>query len=742
MKKLSQLARRFGAARALSVVLLFALAALRVADPPLLEEIRLRTFDFFQVLRPRDAQQRPVVIADIDEKSLKALGQWPWPRTVIADLVTRLTAMGAVAVAFDVVFAEPDRMSPGVAAQAYRDLDDETRKKLQELPSNDQVLADAFKKSRVVAGESGLPFAADTPAAKLPTVGIAALGGDPKPFMVSFPGLLPNVPILETAAAGRGLFTIRAERDGMIRRVPMVMLARGDVMPSLSLEMLRVATQQSTLLIKSDQAGIKSVAIPGFEIPTDRNGQLWIHFSHHDPARYLPVADIIDGTAQPSRVAGKLVLVGTSAVGLLDVKTTPLDAVLPGVEVHAEILESVLTKAVLSAPNYAVGAELAAAILVGILIIAFAPVLGSAALLAFGAVVVALMVGTSWYFFTQQKLLIDFTYPLLSSLIVYLTLVFGNYFTEQAQKKQIRSAFGQYLSPALVEQLAKSPEKLVLGGEQRDMTIMFSDVRGFTSISEQYKDDPQGLTTLMNRLLTPLTNAVINRKGTIDKYMGDAIMAFWNAPIDDDQHQVNACTAALDMLDRIDVLNREREAEAASNGTPFIPMKVGVGINTGRCVVGNMGSDLRFDYSVLGDSVNLASRIEGQSKTYGLPVIVGSRTAAAAQGKFAMLEIDNLAVKGKKEPETVFAILGREDVAASGTFGRLSDLNNTMLACYRARDWDGAAAALGELRQAGQAIGPNCDVGHYADLYSERIDDYRRNPPPEGWTGVFEAQTK
>ncbi len=240
-----------------------------------------------------------------------------------------------------------------------------------------------------------------------------------------------------------------------------------------------------------------------------------------------------------------------------------------------------LTRAVLASPNYAIGAELAAAILIGIIIIGLAPVLGSAALLAFGALVIALMVGASWYFFTQQQLLIDFTYPLLSSLIVYLTLVFGNYFTEQAQKKQIRSAFGQYLSPALVEQLAKSPEKLVLGGEQRDMTIMFSDVRGFTSISELYKNDPQGLTTLMNRLLTPLTNAIINRKGTIDKYMGDAIMAFWNAPIDDAQHEVNACAAALDMLDRIEVLNRERESEAHSNGTPFIPLKVGVGINTG-----------------------------------------------------------------------------------------------------------------------------------------------------------------
>ena len=244
-----------------------------------------------------------------------------------------------------------------------------------------------------------------------------------------------------------------------------------------------------------------------------------------------------------------------------------------------------------------------------------------------------MLIGTSWYFYTQHRLLIDFTYPLLSTTAIYLTLIFTSFVREQAQRRQIRSAFGQYLSPALVEQLAQSPEKLVLGGEEREMTIMFSDVRGFTTISESYKHDPQGLTALMNRFLTPLTNAILARKGTIDKYMGDAIMAFWNAPLDDKEHQINACEAALDMLERIDVLNKERELEAQEGGHAYIPINVGVGLNTGICVVGNMGSDLRFDYSVLGDSVNLASRLEGQSKEYGFPIIVGSQDRARGQGQ-------------------------------------------------------------------------------------------------------------
>ncbi len=356
-------------------------------------------------------------------------------------------------------------------------------------------------------------------------------------------------------------------------------------------------------------------------------------------------------------------IIGTSAAGLLDLKTTPVDPSMPGVEVHAQILESMLSRSMLSAPNYAIGAELAAALLIGAAIIWVAPILSPLILLAFGALIAALVVGTSWYYYTQEKLLLDFTYPLLSSILIYLTLVFTNYISEQSQRRRIRSAFSQYLSPDLVAQLAQSPEKLVLGGEQRKMTIMFSDVRGFTTISEIYKDDPQGLTSLMNSFLTPLTNAIIDRKGTIDKYMGDAIMAFWNAPLDDAAHEINACEAAIDMLDRVEVLNQTRKQEAEGSAKPFIPINIGVGINTGLCVVGNMGSDLRFDYSVLGDSVNLASRLEGQCKSYGLPIIVGSQTASVAKDKFAVLEIDFVAVKGKKEPEVVYAIMGREDLA-------------------------------------------------------------------------------
>jgi adenylate cyclase len=267
---------------------------------------------------------------------------------------------------------------------------------------------------------------------------------------------------------------------------------------------------------------------------------------------------------------------------------------------------------------------------------------------------------------------------------------------------------------------------------------MFSDVRGFTTISESYKNDPQGLTRLMNRFLTPLTNAILARKGTIDKYMGDAIMAFWNAPLDDKQHQLNACEAAIDMLERIDALNKLREQEAEEDGHSYIPLNVGVGLNTGTCVVGNMGSDLRFDYSVYGDSVNLASRLEGQTKEYGFPIIVGSKTALAVKDAFAILELDFIMVKGKKEPEVIYAIAGREDVAQSGQFQRLRNLTIEMLACYRTRDWDGALAAIERGRKTDDANA----LALLYNLYEARILGYQNNPPPDDWNGAYALLTK
>ncbi len=365
--------------------------------------------------------------------------------------------------------------------------------------------------------------------------------------------------------------------------------------------------------------------------------------------------------------------------------------------------------------------------------------MGVTGLLIFGFLVVVALANGSWYFYSQYGLLFDISFPLIAIFVIYLTLVFINYFREQVDRRRIRSAFAHYLSPTLVEQLANSPKKLVLGGETRTMTILFSDVRGFTSISETFKDDPQGLTKLMNRLLTPLTNAIIDRKGTIDKYIGDAIMAFWNAPLDDPPHvrcmpaprRSTCCTRSTSST-------TSGKPKPLEDGVPFLPMRIGLGINTGTCVVGNMGSDLRFDYSVLGDAVNLASRLEGQTKTYGIPIILGARTAEKVNGSFAALQIDLITVKGKTEPESIYALVGDNTVAASESFKSIMGLTEEILACYRKQDWGGAENALQRAKQAEETFG----LGGLFELYQSRIEAFRMTPPPPSWDGVFAFDTK
>jgi adenylate cyclase len=738
MKQLLYWMRRLGSAQGWSAGLLILLLCLRVIDPLPIEELRLRVFDFYQVIEPRVPMQRPAVIVDIDDVSLNRLGQWPWPRTRVADLISELAKLGALSIAFDIVFSEPDRVSPQMGAEIFRGLDEETRNKLRMLANNDELMAEAMKRAKVILGESGSSSITQNSNTAPVPYGVATLGNDPRPFLLNFPGLLRNIPVLEKAAAGHGLFSIRPERDGIVRRVPVVMVAQNQIVPSFTFEVLRVATGSPTILIRSESSGLKGVRIPGFELPTDSHGQIWLHFARHDHALYLSAIDVLEGRVPREKISGKLVFVGTSAIGLSDLKTTPTEPAMPGVEVHAQVLESILTNSILTLPNYALSLELVVATVMGLVAIALVPFLGPRYLLAFGAVFVVLLPAASWYAFKQSKLLIDFTFPLLSTTLIYLLLLFSNYLKEQTQRQRIRSAFGQYLSPVLVEQLAKTPEKLVLGGERRDMTILFSDMRGFTSIAELFKDDPQSLTALMNSFLTPLTNAIIENYGTIDKYMGDAIMAFWNAPLYDSSHEVNACRAALEMLDRLDRLNREREQQARNSGTQFIPLEIGIGINTGPCVVGNMGSNLRFDYSVLGDSVNLASRLQGQCKSYGVPIITGQTTARAINGKFAIAELDFVAVKGKTEAELIYAIVGGHNIATSNGFREWQDINTEILMHYRRREWERALAAI----ERSQAMDEKRQFEVLRGLYLDRIRKCQINPPPANWDGSYILETK
>ncbi|MBL8575746.1 MAG: adenylate/guanylate cyclase domain-containing protein [Mesorhizobium sp.] len=730
--------------RLAGLALLLVLLGLRVADPLFLSSIRNQGFDILQRIHPRPASQQPIKIVDIDEKSLELVGQWPWPRSEVARLIDRLTAMGAVVVGFDVVFAEPDRLSPDRIAEDNPGLPEQARADLLALPSNEEVLAESLRRSRVIVGETSARVEDQTLAGRetpIPEVPFATLGADPTPFLLKFPHLVQNLPVISEAATGRGLFTVEPDPDGIFRRIPLVMMVEERVRLGLSAEMLRIATGGQAFAIKTGSAGIESIVVGGVNVPTDGSGRVWPWFNASSRDRYVSAGSVMSGEAAPESIAGQLVVIGTSAVGLEDFRATPVANFMPGVEIHAQIIENMLTKEFLYRPAYAIGMELVITLVLGLIIIWLVPKIGASySFFAAATVLGVVAAGVLWAFFSQRTLL-DATFPGGTLAAVFMLMATANYMREEQQRRQIRSAFGQYLSPALVDRLADHPEQLVLGGETRELTLLFTDVRGFTTISESFKSNPQGLTRLMNHFLTALSKAILDRDGTIDKYMGDAIMAFWNAPVDLPDHAMRACRAALDMVRQAEAVNaRRREEVAQSPGEVMHEIKIGVGINSGECVVGNMGSDMRFDYTALGDTVNLASRLEGQSKPYGVTIILGDNTAVAVADALAVLEIDLIRVKGKNEPERIHTLLGVEDMAADQRFKALKDANRRLLDGYRAQQWDAAEAAIGEMRDLSSGLEVN--IGGYLALYESRVAFFRADPPGDGWDGVYTAASK
>ncbi len=731
--------------RPVALLLLLAVMVWRGTDPGGFLEIgRAKVFDFYQQAKPRERpDDRPVAVVDIDEASLSALGQWPWSRVTVAQMVANLFNAGAAVVAFDVVFAEPDRLSPARMAESVPGLDPAMAQKLKSMPSNDDVLADIFRQAgRVVLGQTMLGDALGKPldGDDMPATSVASLNGDPVPYLEQHTALLRNIPVLDQAAAGRGIFNVTPETDGVVRRVPAAATVGGVIYPALTVEMLRVATGQSTILIRMPKAddplrGIKDLVIRPSVLQTDPKGRIFLYAARYDRKAYVSAADVVNGTFDPAKVAGKLVIIGTSASGLLDIRTTALDRQIPGVDVHAQIIETVLGGMQLQIPLDAAFQEGMATVLAALAMIVLVPMIGARWTLIGVVAAASAMAGWSWWNFAEHRLLYDAVFPILVTLILFMQLTYAGYASEEAQRRQVRTAFGRYLSPALVEKLAQDPSHLKLGGEMRDMTLLFCDVRGFTTISELF--DAQGLTRLINRFLTPMTNVILDRRGTIDKYMGDCIMAFWNAPLDDAHHADHACESALTMMEQLAPLNDALEREAKDENRRHVPIKIGIGLNSGPVCVGNMGSDQRFDYSVLGDTVNLASRLEGQSKPYGVHIVIGDETRRRSTG-YAALELDLIKVKGKTEAVRIWTLLGRPDMAEQPWFHKLAETHRRMLERYRAQDWTAAQDLIGQCRQ----LAGELHVDGFYDLMMDRIAEFIANPPGSEWDGVYTATSK
>ncbi|MEP3845683.1 MAG: adenylate/guanylate cyclase domain-containing protein [Paracoccaceae bacterium] len=733
---------RIGLVRLVALALVVFALTVRVNDPVPVQIVRNLTFDFFQQIKPREPQAFPVAIIDVDDPSITEIGQWPWPRTRFADLVDKSMQAGAVAVAFDIVFAEQDRLSPEQIAEDNWGLNSDVRDTLRALPSNDAMLAKAFSRGRVVVGQTSIRSAngSSDDAVDVKQVPHAILGPDPAPFILKFPDLVENLPDLEASATGRGVFSVRPDPDGVYRRAPIVVSVGGQLRLGLAPELLRVATGGQPFAVRTNQAGVDGVVVAGQLVQTAGDGSVRPYLTPPNKARFVSAADLLYDRMPQGRLNGHLVLVGTSAIGLEDYRATPLGLQMPGVEIHAQLLENIMSDTLLKRPNFAIATELVAAFVICLLLIILTPIMNAKFLIGVTLLFLTTLGVGSFVLFEHFLVLVDPSFTIVCGLATIMFMSAANYLREEQRRRQMRTAFGQYVSKDLVNALSNNSANLRLGGETRELTLLFSDVRGFTAIAEGYRENPEGLTTLMNRFLNLLSNAIHEQGGTIDKFMGDAVMAFWNAPMDHNSHQTAACAAALRMKRDVAELNLARAAEAEAEGGTHLPINIGIGVNTGTCLVGNMGSDMRFDYTAMGDPVNLASRLEGQARFYGTSIIVGNATRLSAEAEFALLELDMIRVKGKIQPERIFALLGGTQMRAGSAFAKVVKINEDMHSAYRSQDWDAAETALDQLEPLATFLDPLLSA-HF-ERFRERIHDLRRNAPSEDWDGVFDATSK
>ena len=731
---------------ALVVAILAGATVIRSADPFFLAALRLIAFDSYQRLDPTPYHpELPVRVVDIDEESLSRIGQWPWPRTTIADLLTKLRDQGAAVVAFDILFSEPDRTSPEAVLPL---LSDAERAALAPLvagkPSHDDVLARTIAGTPTVLGIALSDRATPLPPTK---TGFAVAGDDPRPFLPNFSGATGNLPGLDAAAAGIGSVNWLPDRDQVIRRIPLIYRVGDTFIPTLTTEALRVAQNTGTYVLKASNAsgetafgamtGLNHIRVGDFEIPTDADGGIWLHFRHYNHATYIPAWKVLAGENNADDILGRIILVGASAPGLLDLRATPLDTAVPGVEIHAQAIEQIVSGATsgrsLSRPDYAAVLEMLLTIILGlILAVAFARMRAIyAAILGLG--VIGSLVASAWAAYTRFGLLLDPTYAAMTLIVLVGAATIYVYRRTEQQRSEVRRAFSYYVAPAVVNEIIAHPEKLELGGVVREVTLMFCDVRNFTSISERMT--AHELTQFINSLLTPLSEIILENRGTIDKYIGDAIMAFWNAPLDDADHAGNAFRSGLAMVKQMSALNEEWRAQAEAAGRPHSEVRIGIGMNSGDVCVGNLGSSQRFDYSAIGDNVNVASRFEGLSKVYGVPMVVGESTMQRLADVPA-IELDLIRVKGRAHPTRVFTPLAAFGFNGSSA-AQIIDRHSAMLKAYRCREWDAAEAAIVVCQDSG-VVG----LADLYRLYSGRIGDLRVNPPATDWDGTFTATSK
>jgi len=650
----------------------------------MVESARLKFYDYLMLGSPTQSEQ--IVTVNIGEKAIEKYGQWPFPREVHAQIISDIYGRGAALVGSTILMSESDRMG------------------------TDRVLADALTQYPVVLSQT-VSDSCSRVSATIRKTGVAVIGdGEATEFLPQYPCVLSNIAPLQEAAVGVGITSTLPETDGVVRRVPLLAQSSGEYYPAFALEMLRVAAGDPSYQAKINQTGVEALRIPSFEtIKTDEYGRVFVNPNYRFQSIEIGKDPLPDLT-------GKIVVLGVTAAGVSNPVATPSGAQHPH-QLQASLLETLLNGDSVSIPNWSAIADLAAFLGLALALIVLSR-------FRFSIIYITVLLGGYFYLpvylFANNGILFDVTFNVFAIALIYIHIFTAKYISEYLQKQQIKKQFGTYLSPDLVAQLQRQPELLQLGGDSRELSIMFTDVRGFTTISEHYGEDVQGLTKIMNRYMTVMTRAILENSGTLDKYIGDAQMAFWNAPLDNKQHALDAVKTSFQMLKDLETFNEDIKGE----GVPAFGM--GLGINTATVVVGNMGSTQRFDYTCLGDGVNLAARLEGQTKSYGVKLIVGPKTAELVGDVYQVVELDLIAVKGKTEPARIYTALE--------IFDHLGEKqHDKFLQLYREGNWETAKKIASDLKKCWQG-----ELNNYYDMMLERME----GEPPANFDGVYRATTK
>lgn len=674
-----------------ALVTLALIISIRIADPVFVESVRLRYFD--TLITSKSVTDNNIYTVNIDESSLDKYGQWPLPRAEYAKIIKDLYDRGAGLVVLNILMAEHDRTG------------------------GDAVLAAALKQYPVVLGSVPGEQTKNTPRVS----GSAILGPEWLDRIVQYPGLIANIPPLENAAAGVGIVNTLPEVDGVNRRVPLIVTVDDKLYAGLAIEMLRVAAGDSTFQVKLNELGVEKMRIPKFgPVTTDNLGRVWVDWSQQSKSVSL--------TNLPKDFQGAIVIVGPTAAGIANPVPTAQGAVFPH-EVQAAVAATMINKVVITRPDYADGIEILAILLAGVLLLFLTrwtyAGLASVIILVAGGIV------GSQYAFTNFLFLFDSTAFAVGTVLVALHAYGVKFVSEFLQKQQIKKQFGSYVNPTIVERLQKNPELIKLGGERKELSIVMTDLRGFTTLGESFGDDVEGLTQIMNDYMTALSIPVLKNDGTLIKFIGDASLHVHGAPLDDPNHAYTAVRTAQEMIKAIEEFNKELTAK----GKP--PVGMGAGVNTGETLIGNIGAKSKFGYDVLGDSVSTAARLEGQTKSYGVLLIIGPNTNEIVKDRIFTLELDNIAVKGKTVGLRIYAPLLCSDAGAAAEYVLAREVHDEMLAVYRAQKFDAAIDMCKELMGEFDE-----QMDHSYELWIERCVEMKKVKLPKDWDGVFRATSK